>query len=88
LLSALLVFIERFNPYLVLTLDAVAWISLAVADVVLAFGAVETLRWETLRCYDDTTSDREYEVDPDKGQPGQVRLIKVPPQMRYNVFGV
>ena len=88
MLSALLVFIERFNPYLVLTLDALAWISLTVANVVLAFGAVETLRWETLRCYDDTTSDGEYEVNLDKGQPGQARLIKVPPQMRYNVFGL
>jgi hypothetical protein len=82
LLSALLVFIERFDPYLVLTLGALACISLAVANVVLAFGAVETLRWETLRCYDDTTSDGEYEVNLDKGQPGQARLIKVPPQMR------
>ena len=43
---------------------------------------MQTLQWTAAQYYDDANSghDGYYEYNPNRGQPGQPRLLKVPPQ--------
>lgn len=75
-------FIERFSPYLILAVDLFVLVAVAVVNLLSTAGAIQTLQWEASQYYDDATSghDGYYIFNPDRDQPGQPRLIKVPPQ--------
>lgn len=58
------------------------WVTLATVTFISTVGAVQTLQWTAEQYYHDAESghDGYYEFNPNRGQPGQPRLLKVPPQ--------
>ena len=58
------------------------WVTLVTVTFISTVGAVQTLQWTAAQYYDDANSghDGYYEYNPNRGQPGQPRLLKVPPQ--------
>lgn len=69
------------HPYATLFLDTFIFIILAVINLFSTAGAVQTLQWRAEQYYDDAKSghDGYYIYNPNRGQPGEPRVLKVPP---------
>ena len=70
------------HPYIILHLDIFNFVALAGVNFLSTVGAIQTLQWKASQYYDDANSghDGYYIFNPDRGKPGQPRLLKVPPQ--------
>lgn len=73
---------HHLHPIIVLSLDISLWIALATANFFSTVGAIYTLQWEAAQYYHDENSghDGYYVFNPQRGEPGQPRFLKVPPQ--------
>ena len=74
--------LSSLHPYATLPLDIFNILTLSVVNLISTVGAIQTLQWTAAQYYNDATSghDGYYILNPNLGQPGQPRFLKVPPQ--------